>query len=205
MFLTASLPLVIGSLIQLLIQFGDIDILSLDALQSLLVLGLMVLHLLHQVLISGYRHLPIILLHLHQPSLGLHQFLVLLQLLLPQGVIILHQLPHLGLQFIDHLQVLRRIAHLLGVLHQLLDVLLPLLDDLLLRLDLCLQIVDLGILLLDDALQVHHPLQRHLVRLLALVVLHGLLQTLDHLVGALELQVLRLETDGMPVLVVLSF
>lgn len=88
---------------------------------------------------------------------------MLLQLLLPQDLIILHQLPHLGLQFIDHLQVLSRIAHLLGVLHEFLNVLLPLLDDLLLGLYLSLQIIDLRLLFLDDALQVHDPFQCHLV------------------------------------------
>ena len=82
---------------------------------------------------------------------------------------------------------------------------LPLLHDLLLCLDLCLQIIDFTIFLLDNALQVHDPFQCHLVRFLALIVLDGLLKTFYHLVCVLQLQILRLETDGVTVLIVLSF
>ena len=82
--LFASTLSIIGCLAQFLIQFCNIDILSFDPLKRFLVFRLMLLNLLHQVFITGYRHLSIVLLHLDQASLRLDQFLMLFQLFLPE-------------------------------------------------------------------------------------------------------------------------
>jgi hypothetical protein len=61
------------------------------------------------------------------------------------------------------------------------------LGHLLQSLDLRLQVLYLLILLFYYPLQIHHPLQRYLIRLLALIIMHRLLQPLDHFVRTLQL------------------
>lgn len=129
---------------------------------------------------------------------------MLLELLSTQGVVFLGYFLHLGLEFVDHLQILRGIAHLLSVLNEFLDMFFLILNYLLLRFNLGLQVLDLAILLLDDPLEIHDSFQRDLIGLLALVILDCLLQTLDHFVCILQLQVLGLEGHWVSTLVVFA-
>jgi hypothetical protein len=80
-------------------------------------------------------------------------------------------------------------------------VLLSFLHDFSLGLDLRLQVLDFVVFFLDDSLEVHHPFECDLVRFLALVVLDGPLESFYHLVRVLQLHVLRLDADRMPILI----
>ena len=126
---------------------------------------------------------------------------MLFQLFFPEDVVLLHHFSHLRLQLTDHLEVRGGVAHFLCVLHQFLYVLLSFLHDFSLGLDLRLQVLDFVVFFLDDSLEVHHPFECDLVRFLALVVLDGPLESFYHLVRVLQLHVLRLDADRMPILI----
>ena len=160
----------------------------------------------HQVLLlANWQFIAFLLLELNDPPLSSHQLVMFLKLLLPEELVVFRNFLHLQLQLLNGLLIFSWIAHFLGTIKQLLNVLLLVLQHFLLGLDLELRLVNLILLLLDDVLEIKHPLQGDLIGLLALVVSDCFLKPFDHLVGILQLHTLRLNRDWVSILDVVLF
>jgi hypothetical protein len=91
-------------LVKLLVKLTDVNVLSLQALNCLLIFPAELLQLFEQVVILSFcRHIAIALLQLEDSVFGLHQLLMLLQLLFPQRLTFFHYFLHLELQLANNL------------------------------------------------------------------------------------------------------